>query len=140
MTRKTFSRISFFTYLLYTIAGFAFGVYCFLNSITPEGTTNDFGEGLGKAIMLILGIICFIYCAVAILPTFLKGLDLRFEKNVLTIFCIIFDLLFVAIHTIFVIEAINGNVDSPFGIVCGVLLATSILSMVSNILCMKAKY
>lgn len=140
MTRKTFSRISFFIYLAYCVFGFVLGVYCMLNSITPEGTTNDFGEGLGKAIMLILGLICLIYASVAILPTVLKGLDLRFEKNALTVICIIFDILFAAVHAAFVIEAIKGNAEPLAGIISGILLISSILSMVSNILCMKAKY
>ena len=140
MTRKTFSRISFFIYLAYCILGFVLGVYCMLQSITPEGTTNDFGEGLGKAITLILGLICLVYASAAILPTVLKGLDLRFEKNILTIFCIVFDILFVAAHSVLLIEAIKGNIEPFVGILTGTLLLSSILSMVSNILCMRAKY
>ena len=140
MTRKTFSRISFFIYLLFTLASLVLGVYCFINSITPEGTTNDFAEGIGKAVMLILGLICLIYCAVAILPTVLKGLDLRFEKNALTISCIIFDILFVAAHCGFALEAFKGNAEPLAGVLSIALLVLSILAMVSNILCMRAKY
>ncbi len=140
MTRKAFSRISFFIYLIYAFAGLALGIYCILNSITPEGTTNDFGEGLGKAILLILGLVCLIYFAAALVPTLLKGLDLRFEKNALTVFCILFDIGFVAVHAYFLLEVFKGNAEPLFGIISGVLLSASILSLVSNILCMRARY
>lgn len=137
MTRKLFSRISFFSYLILTLTGFGLGIYLFLKGML---TPAEGWEGLGNAIAIILGIFCLIYAVVTLIPTILKGLDLRLEKNILTIFTMVFDVLLIGGHAFLVTQVLSDNYELFAVIVVIVMALLSVVSLISNILCLTAKY
>lgn len=136
MTRKAYSRISFFIYLAFTLLAFGFATYFFVLFITTPATG---WEGLGKAFALIFALICILYGLVTLIPTILKRLDMRFEKKGLTITCMIFDILLAFANLFLVISGLSGEVEIPLGIIGIVLTLLSVASFVANILCLKAK-
>ena len=137
MSRKFYSRISFFSYLIFTLTALVLGVVLLIDAIT---TPSEGWEGLGKAFAIIFALICFGYGIVAAVPTILKRCDLRFEKNFLTVLCIIFDVAFIGAHAALTYSVATSENNIVSLIIAGVLLLISVISLIANTLCLKAKY
>ena len=136
MTRKTLSRISLISYLILTLTSLGFAIYFFILGLTSP---SEGWEGLGRAFAIIFGLICGAYTIFTLIPTILKVLDLRMEKDIFTVLCIFFDVLMIGAHT-FLAATVLGESNEVFATVTVIaILALSLLSLVCNILRLKAK-
>ena len=136
MTRKTLSRISLISYLILTLTSAGFAIYFFILGLTSP---SEGWEGLGRAIAIIFALFCGVYTVIALIPTVLKAMDLRYEKNIFTVLCIFFDVLMIGAHT-FLAATVLAESNEVFAAVTVIaILALSLLSLVCNILRLKAK-
>lgn len=136
MTRRTFSRISLISYLTITLVSLGFAIYFLILALTSPA---EGWEGLGRAIAIIFALFCGVYTVIALIPTTLKVFDLRFEKTALAVICLIFDILMSGAHLILALVLLGDGAELLALVAVFTILALSLLSLVSNILRLKAK-
>ena len=121
--------LSFICYLLYLLGGAGLALYSKI--MIDDLNANGGGwEGLGHAIVLILGIIL---AGVGLVGVILKGIHLKTGWGLFGVLCILFDLACVAVLAIAMTS--EGEVSSdflsvlPFAIPSAVALVGNILSL-----------
>ena len=122
--------LSFICYLLYLLGGAGLAIY---SKIMIDNVNANGGgwEGLGHAIVLILGIIL---AGVGLVGVILKGIHLKTEWGFFGVLCIIFDLALAAVLVISVMsnDGLSGNdptLLTIFAIPVAVTFVCNILSM-----------
>ena len=139
MTRKTLSLISLISlisYLILTLTSLGFAIYFLILALTSPAEGR---EGLGRAIAIIFALFCGVYTVIALIPTTLKAMDLRYEKNIFTVLCIFFDVVMIGAHA-FLAATVLAESNEVFAAVTVIAIsALSLLSLICNTLCLKAK-
>ncbi len=123
--------ISVVCYSLYILAALVFLLIMQieLSGIPAEG--NSLGEGLGRALLMILMILVGVAGGAALVPLGLKIWHIFLPKTFLSVLCILFDL---AYAVLFFILLINGlQEDGIAGMaLAAVGLVAAIVSLVAN--------
>ncbi len=139
--RKLLSILTLICYLACTLAGAIVGISAFYRiEVNKQQADGDIGLGFAALGLAIIGILAFAYAIITLIPSVLKAFDVFFEKNGLTVACIIFDIILILIHAFMVYSSISGSAElTPGGII---LLAASfviwVLTLVLNIFTLKA--
>ena len=128
---KKSGLLSLIVYILYTLGG---GALALVSKINIDNLNANGGgwEGLGYAIVMILGIIL---AGIGVIGIILKGIHLKTEWGFFGVLCILLDLAFAAVLVASVMsnDGLSGN-DPALLVILAIPVVTS---FVGNILSMK---
>lgn len=132
------SEVCYLTLLCFA-AFLAISIKISINAAKENGNSTEGGEAIGLAIgaalMTLILILLVVYIVIMIIPTILKLVQIFTGKRVLSIPCMIFDILFAVIQVILIM---NSDLSSPANLVI-MLIITALIptSLVMNILSLK---
>lgn len=136
---KLFNILSLISYIVYVVvSGIIELIFIIGLSNNASGESGSVAEGLGKGVAVIIFtlilIITSILLFISIVGLILKIVQIKTQKQKISIACLVFDVIFLAFFVIIGIESmISGGKIEPSVIVYILLaLSFSLMSMVCN--------
>jgi len=120
-------------YLLFMALGLALviGMMVMVAGASGGDGDNDLGEGLTVAIGIILAFLGGIYTLVGVIPATLKGLAIRRENRLFTVFCLPFDTVYILFHSAMLVSSVTSDGFEPISAVIFALLLTVSLAILT---------
>ena len=140
--RKIFAWITLACYAVFLLSGAVMAILFYrdlsLLSNKTEGGAEAIGAAFGAVVITLLLILSIAYVVVSIFPLVMKLFHLKTGSKVFAFICLLFDALYIVLHTILLVSAFASPV-ALYLVVLIFLALLSVTALISDILALKHK-